>query len=249
MLSMTCGAPSCASMSIIASSPKSGTVRAAGSTIDSSTRTCASSSRAARAASSCAARSIHCAISPASASSPPSACATCARACNERIAVCTGPMSMGRGGSFAGASSSGLAVIMRTRAPTQAASAAGASVRLASPWLRSCASSMSANSAWTNGSSASGRVTDEKRTGTPSRRRRSPSVRIAPLSCMITAMLFHERPDVRRSVLMCHTTSSSSSFAERYRCARTVPSARCGASSGRVRIGNALASSGILPGR
>ena len=48
-------------------------------------------------------------------------------------------------------------------------------------WLN-CANSISANSAFINGSSLRARVTDEYRTGTPSLRSRSPKARTVALS-------------------------------------------------------------------
>ena len=151
-------------------------------------------------------------------------------------------------------SMSRLSAILPTRARTYCAAAASVIERVSSPWARSWASSMSANSPCTNGSSARGRVTDEYRTGTSAPRSLSPNRSTSALSWQITAMSFHVTfLSFRCSAEICHTMLSSSSFADRYSLPLREPSSStflvCGslASSGRRRSDPSTA--GSFPGR
>ena len=87
-----------------------------------------------------------------------------------------------------------LAILSRPAAPVSKVPTNRASLTADAPRRRTWASSINAKSPWTNGSSFNGVVTDEYRTGTPSRRSLSPNARTVALSCAITAISFHARP-------------------------------------------------------
>ena len=143
------------------------------------------------------------------------------------------PMADSIGASLAGRPRPGLApaltngpfINVATLVLIYAAQEANVIWHSAIPSARNRASSTSANNPCTKVSSFKGRVTDEYRTGTPSRRSRSPNSRTAALSWVMTAMSFHRICRSRCARLMRQTTSSSSSREDRYRPAVTVPSA------------------------